>query len=198
MDETILGYDDYGMPIYEDDVSGEGGDLLGFHGRRAPRFRRRLMPGPGRRFVVPPPGAGLPQMHPMVMPFPGAGGPAGGKTTIAFPAVQFAAGTALNFAVVSNPNRTIRPRKLVAVVNRSAGAIVEIPFVANFTVGPVSQFSDANPKPAEAFTPDNTFELLGTPATQGTVITANITCSANPGGADTIDVILMLACDAIM
>jgi hypothetical protein len=193
MDDTILGYDENGDPIYADS------QMLG--AMRPFGLQRMLAqrgPGPGRRFLVPPAGRGLPARHPMTMPFPGAAGPAGGSTTIAFPVVQFTNVSLLNFVVVSNPNRLLRPSKLVAVVNRSAGAVVEIPYVANLTVGPINQFSDANPKPAEAFTSDNTFSLNGTPATQGTVISANITCSANPGAGETIDVILMLACDAVM
>ena len=187
----ILGYDEYGDPVYADDQS-----MLGAF----PRFpmRRSVVPGAGRKMLIPGRGPGLPAVHPLPMPFPGASGPAGGQSAVAFPAVTFTNTSALNFTVTTNPNRMLRSKKLVVQVIRSAGAVVEIPYVNSLFIGPINQFSDANPMPAEAFTSDNTFFIQGTPIDQGTVITINYTCSVNPGAGETISLIGMIACDGVM
>lgn len=163
---------------------------------RPPMMRRPFIP-PGRSFVVPPPGAGLPMHHPLLSAFPGAAGPAGVESNVGFGSVVFDNTSALTFALTARPQRLVRPKQLVVIVTRSAAAVAEAITVGSLTVGPINQFSNAVALPAEMFSADGTTRLIGTSAAPGTDIVLVLNCSANPGVGETVTVTAALNVDAI-
>jgi hypothetical protein len=119
------------------------------------------------------------------------------ETNIGFETQRLTDTSALAFQVTARPQRLVRPKKLVVIVNRTGTTIVPAILIASVFVGPINQLSSADPLPAEAFTADNTHYLMGTSAAPGTDIIINILATANTAATEYVDITCMLNCDAI-
>jgi hypothetical protein len=177
-------------------------DMLGRRRRsRRGGLRRgaagRMRAGRARSFVRPGFGPGIPNRSPLMPVLPGAPGISGLQVPLGFGTHTFVNAAATQITLTANPQRPVRPVKLVVIVNRSAGATAEAVTITNLQVGQVSQFGGSAALPAEAFTADNTLPLAGTSAQPGIDITITIAVSAAPGVGETIAVTPMVACDAV-
>ena len=102
-----------------------------------------------------------------------------------------AAATTHKFTV--SPQKPFKGQRLVAVVNRSSGAVSELLTITEFNVGSSNQLVSSGDLPLEGFIPGAfDVQMALDPATPGIDIIVDIGISAAPGAGESVSIALMI------
>ncbi len=120
---------------------------------------------------------------------PGVPKPGFREFPLGFEPVQFTNTSALTLNLVAEPQRPHKGTRLVLDIVRSAAGAGGLITVSTLLVGQNNQLQSAEPIIAAAFDVDATYVQLSLdPAGPGLRVIVGITCSAQPGVGETVDV----------